>query len=98
MIPARRVRAAGISTKGLNLRVRFVPGILQASPFGAVAMQLNARPTSIFRLASSLARILGMAVALLALTAAPVSADIYPSRPIRVVVPTQAGAAQDIMA
>ena len=29
---------------------------------------------------------------------APVWADNYPSRPIRIVVPTQAGAAQDIIA
>jgi tripartite-type tricarboxylate transporter receptor subunit TctC len=62
-------------------------------------MQLNARPTSIFRLAPSPARILGVVVALFALTAAAtVSADTYPSRPIRIVVPTQAGAAQDILA
>jgi tripartite-type tricarboxylate transporter receptor subunit TctC len=40
-----------------------------------------------------------MAVALLALTGATKgAADAYPSRPIRIVVPTQAGAAQDIMA
>jgi tripartite-type tricarboxylate transporter receptor subunit TctC len=41
--------------------------------------------------------VVGLAVLMLA-TAGAMRADNYPSRPIRIVVPTQAGAAQDILA
>ena len=62
-------------------------------------MRLNGRSRRTFRLSLWQICLVGMAVAFLALTtAATVSADTYPSRPIRIVVPTQAGAAQDIMA
>ena len=52
---------------------------------------------SIFRLARIQATLAGVAVLMLA-GAADGWVDNYPSRPIRMVVPTQAGAAQDIMA
>ena len=62
-------------------------------------MQLNARPTSIFRLALLLARLLGVAVALLALTAAASSRRTpIPVGRSASSCPTQAGAAQDILA
>jgi tripartite-type tricarboxylate transporter receptor subunit TctC len=52
---------------------------------------------SIFRLARMRAPLAGLALLMLA-GPADGWADTYPSRPIRMVVPTQAGAAQDIMA
>ena len=57
-------------------------------------MQLSGRST--FRLDAWCARLIGLA--LCALGVAESFADNYPSRPIRIVVPTQAGAAQDIIA
>jgi tripartite-type tricarboxylate transporter receptor subunit TctC len=62
-------------------------------------MQLNGHETSTARLGPLRTRIVGLLAALLMLTGATdARADTYPSRPIRIVVPTQAGAAQDIMA
>jgi tripartite-type tricarboxylate transporter receptor subunit TctC len=62
-------------------------------------MRLNGRSRRTFRLSLWQICLVGMAVALLALTdATKGAADTYPSRPIRIVVPTQAGAAQDIVA
>jgi tripartite-type tricarboxylate transporter receptor subunit TctC len=57
-------------------------------------VQLTGRST--FRLDAWCARLIGLA--LCALGVAESFADNYPSRPIRIVVPTQAGAAQDIIA
>src|SRR6201991_3253048 len=63
---------------------------------GAIAMPVNAR------FLNSVVRFGGLEVwlvALLTLAGAPGGrADTYPNRPIRIVVPTQAGAAQDILA
>jgi tripartite-type tricarboxylate transporter receptor subunit TctC len=58
-------------------------------------VQLNGHCS--FRCARVHARAVGIALLLLTV-AADGRADSYPSRPIRMVVPTQAGAAQDIMA
>jgi tripartite-type tricarboxylate transporter receptor subunit TctC len=59
-------------------------------------MQLNGRSSSTFRAAPRQACLVALAVALLG----PVDgwADSYPNRPVRIIVPTQAGAAQDIIA
>jgi tripartite-type tricarboxylate transporter receptor subunit TctC len=62
-------------------------------------VQLNRPSASTLRPCRLHARLLGVAVAFLALGgAADAQTDNYPSRPIRLVVPTQAGAAQDILA
>jgi tripartite-type tricarboxylate transporter receptor subunit TctC len=58
-------------------------------------VQLNGHCS--FRFMGVHARVVGIALLMLA-GAADSWADTYPSRPIRMVVPTQAGAAQDIMA
>jgi tripartite-type tricarboxylate transporter receptor subunit TctC len=62
-------------------------------------MQLNGRSSSTFRAGPRQACLVALAAALLAL-AGPVDgwADSYPNRPVRIIVPTQAGAAQDIIA
>ena len=60
-------------------------------------MQLNQRSSTLFRLCRWQACLSGIAFLSLAGTAGA-WADNYPSRPIRIVVPTQAGAAQDIIA
>jgi len=60
-----------------------------------MAMPLNARVNSTFRLVG----LRSLLVALVALAGASAAvAQSYPSRPIRIVVPTQAGAAQDTLA
>jgi tripartite-type tricarboxylate transporter receptor subunit TctC len=60
-------------------------------------MRLNGRANSTSRPRRARACLVG--ICLLMLTgAAEVRADAYPSRPIHIVVPTQAGAAQDILA
>ena len=56
-------------------------------------MMLNRRPSLVSGL-----RIFGMAAALLMTAAGPGHAQEYPNRPIRLIVPTQPGAAQDIIA
>ena len=62
-------------------------------------MQLNRPSISTLRPCRSRARLVGMVAAFLVLSdAADAQTDNYPSRPIRIVVPTQAGAAQDILA
>jgi tripartite-type tricarboxylate transporter receptor subunit TctC len=62
---------------------------------GAIAMPVNARLNSVFRFGGLQVWL----IALLTLAGAPGGrADTYPSRPIRIIVPTQAGAAQDILA
>ncbi|MGZ3284426.1 MAG: hypothetical protein ACXU9A_17370, partial [Xanthobacteraceae bacterium] len=60
-------------------------------------MQLNQGSSTLFRLCRWQACLSGIAFLSLAATAGA-WADNYPSRPIRIVVPTQAGAAQDIIA
>jgi tripartite-type tricarboxylate transporter receptor subunit TctC len=62
-------------------------------------MQLNGGLSSTFRLGLLRACHVALAGVLLVLVAAAGSrADTYPNRPIRIIVPTQAGAAQDIIA
>ena len=60
-------------------------------------MQSNRRSRSLFRFARLQSCRAGIAFLMLAGTAGAF-ADNYPSRPVRIVVPTQAGAAQDIIA
>ena len=62
-------------------------------------MQFGSRSNFTFRFGPLQARCVGVAASLFMLVAAAdCRADTYPSRPIRIVVPTQAGAAQDILA
>jgi tripartite-type tricarboxylate transporter receptor subunit TctC len=62
-------------------------------------MQLNGGLSSTFRLGLLRACLVALAGLLLVLVAAAGSrADTYPNRPVRIIVPTQAGAAQDIIA
>jgi len=62
-------------------------------------MELNGCLNSTFRLGLRPACLIVLAGALLGLAGAADSrADSYPSRPVRIIVPTQAGAAQDIIA
>jgi len=62
-------------------------------------MQMNGRSGSTFRFGPLQACLVALAGALLVLAgAADGRADVYPNRPVRIIVPTQAGAAQDIIA
>ena len=62
-------------------------------------MQFGSRSNFTFRFGPLQARCVRVAASLFMLVAAAdCRADTYPSRPIRIVVPTQAGAAQDILA
>jgi tripartite-type tricarboxylate transporter receptor subunit TctC len=62
-------------------------------------MQLNGRSSSTFRVGPLRACLAASAFVLAALAgAADGWADSYPNRPVRIIVPTQAGAAQDIIA
>jgi tripartite-type tricarboxylate transporter receptor subunit TctC len=64
---------------------------------GADAVQLNRFSRSFFHFARWQARLAGITLLMLVGTVGA-WADNYPSRPIRIVVPTQAGAAQDTIA
>jgi tripartite-type tricarboxylate transporter receptor subunit TctC len=62
-------------------------------------MQLNGRSSSTFRAGPLQACLVALAVAPFVLAGAAHGwADSYPNRPVRIIVPTQAGAAQDIIA
>src|SRR6267142_1472674 len=71
--------------------------MLEKNSQGVSVVQSRGRLSSIVRSGTCCARLLAMALCLLA-GVAESFADNYPSRPVRIVVPTQAGAAQDILA
>src|ERR1700716_1578109 len=71
--------------------------MLEKNSQGVSVVQSRGRLSSIVRSGTCCARLLAMELCALAGVAESL-ADTYPSRPIRIVVPTQAGAAQDIIA
>jgi tripartite-type tricarboxylate transporter receptor subunit TctC len=71
--------------------------LLRAKIQGVVAVQLNRHWRSLLRIGRWPVCLAGIAFLVLA-GSAGAWAENYPSRPIRIVVPTQAGAAQDIIA
>jgi tripartite-type tricarboxylate transporter receptor subunit TctC len=92
---ARRLNVAGVATK--DSRRPRQGAVAAVRRRGSAPVQSNRTSDSAWRPGLSRRWLVALAAAL-SLLAGTAWADNYPSRPIRIVVPTQAGAAQDIMA
>src|SRR5258705_1348401 len=90
--PRSLARTTGEVTEGLP--TAGAQQSLRAQIQGVVAVQLSRHSRSLFRFGRWRVCLAGIAFLVFAGSA---WAQNYPSRPIRIVVPTQAGAAQDII-